>query len=116
MATLISNNIISLTAIEGTDCLGDSRAVINNNTTTIGNSISSLTLQTTTLSTTVTNISLIASNLQTNLTTLSSTESGLNTSFNTNNIGLSTTLTTYVSSLSVFTPTGSYIGFIPIYQ
>ena len=42
MATLISNTVISLTGIDGTDCLGDSRAVINSNTTTIGQSISSL--------------------------------------------------------------------------
>jgi hypothetical protein len=55
MATLIPNTVISLTSIDGTDCLGDSRTVINSNTTTIGQSISSLTLNTTTLSTSITN-------------------------------------------------------------
>jgi hypothetical protein len=38
------------------------------------------------------------------------------TSFNTNNAGLSTALTTHVSNLSVYSPTGTYLGFIPIYQ
>lgn len=113
MATPISNTVISLTAIDGTDCLGDSRAVINSNITTIGTSISSLTLNSTTLSTTVTNLNLL---LLGNTNTLSAAITGINTSFNTSNIGLSTTLTTYVSSLSVYFPNGSYIGFIPIYN
>jgi hypothetical protein len=48
MATQISNTVISLTGIDGTDCLGDSRTVINTNITTIGQSISSLSANTTT--------------------------------------------------------------------
>ena len=50
MATQISNTVISLTAIDGTDCLGDSRAVINTNITTIGQSISSLRVSVSSLS------------------------------------------------------------------
>lgn len=115
MATQIPNTTISLTAIDGTDCLGNSRAVINTNITTIGQSISSLTLKTVALSTSITSLNALLTANTTRLNTLSSTVSGINTSFNTNNIGLSTTLTTYVSSLSVFRPNGTYIGFIPIY-
>lgn len=72
MATPISNTIISLTAIDGTDCLGDSRAVINGNTTTIGQSISSLTLNTTTLSTSVTDLDILVTANTTELNSISS--------------------------------------------
>lgn len=115
MATQISNTVISLTGIDGTDCLGDSRTVINTNITTIGQSLSSLTLDSVALSTSITSLNVLVTANTTRFDTLSSTVSDINTSFNTNNIGLSTTLTTYTSSLSVFYPNGTYIGFIPIY-
>jgi hypothetical protein len=88
MPAPISNTFVSLSTIEGVDCIGDSRTIINENITVLGNSLSGL-------NTTVEN---------------------LNTSFNTNNVGPSATLTTQVNVLSVFNPAGTYLGFIPIYQ
>lgn len=125
MATLISNDIISLTGIDGTDCLGDSRAVINGNITTVGESLSSLYTRTSTISSTVTTLNASVTANQTNVTSVStqvvnlSTDfTALQTSFNTNNAGPLDTLTlgTLVSSLSVFNSSGDYIGYLPIYQ
>jgi hypothetical protein len=88
MPSKIDNNVLNLSAIEGVDCIGDSRQLINTNTTTLGNELST--------------VSVLTQNL--------------NTSFNTNNINSLDTLTTLVSSLSVFSPTGNYLGYIPIYK
>jgi hypothetical protein len=50
------------------------------------------------------------------LCTLSSTVARIDTSFNPNNVGSLGTLGTLVGSLSVFNTSGSYIGYVPIYQ
>jgi hypothetical protein len=88
MPAPIDNSVVSLSTIEGVDCIGDSRSIINGNITALGISVSSI----------------------------NTTVQSLNTSFNTNNVGASATLTTQVNVLSVFTPSGSYLGFIPIYK
>ncbi len=89
MATKITSvTCTSLTAIDGTDCIGDTRPIINNNITNLG----------------------------TSLCTLSSTVARIDTSFNPNNVGSLGTLGTLVGSLSVFNTSGSYIGYVPIYQ
>ena len=85
MPAVINNSMLSLSSIEGVDCIGDSRSLINSNFTALGSALSAA------------------------MVTLSAFS-------NTKNLGQPTTLTTYVSSLSVFNPAGSYIGFIPIYR
>jgi hypothetical protein len=45
MPAPISNSVVSLSTIEGVDCIGDSRLIINENITALGISVSSLTLQ-----------------------------------------------------------------------
>ena len=87
-ALITSVTCTSLCAINGTDCIGDTRPIINANITNLGASVC----------------------------TLSSTVTRINTSFNTNNIGPRSTLGTLVSSLSVFNTSGSYIGYVPIYR
>ena len=84
MATPISNTIISLTAIDGTDCLGDSRAVINNNTTTIGESISALSVQNTAISASIIDV-----------------QTTLNTTLTSNIVFSNSTLETPTTGLSV---------------
>ena len=70
MATQISNTVISLTGIDGTDCLGDSRTVINTNITTIGQSLSSLTLDSVALSTSIISLNVLVTANTTSLTLL----------------------------------------------
>jgi hypothetical protein len=86
MPAAIDNNMLRLSSIEGVDCIGDSRSLINNNFTVLGSQLSAAMVALSALST------------------------------NPKNLGGPTTLTTYVSSLSVFNFNGSYIGFIPIYR
>jgi methyl-accepting chemotaxis protein len=123
MATLIFNDVISLTSIDGTDCLGDSRAVINNNTINIGQALSGINTNTTTISSTLidtnNNVTVNQTNtltVSTDLISLSASVTELQTSFNINNTGPLDTLGTLVSSLSVFDASSNYIGYIPIYQ
>ncbi len=123
MATLTFNDIVSLTAIDGTDCLGDSRAVINNNIITIGHALTGINSNTVTISTalidTNNNVTTNQTNtltVSTDLISLSADVTELQTSFNTNNTGPLDTLGTLVSSLSVFDASSNYIGYIPIYQ
>lgn len=85
MASVIDNSLLRLSAIEGVDCIGDSRVLINSNFTVLGSA-------------------------------LSSTMGGVFGFANFKNVGNPTALTTVVKALSVFTPAGAYIGFIPIYQ
>lgn len=115
--------------INGTDCIGDSRLTINQNFSALDIGVQELsTLSftssgiTTDLRTDLDNLSISAQTLETNITTVSTSVNvlsaeftNLQTSFNTSNIGPSATLTTHVSSLSVYTSNGDYIGFIPIY-
>jgi hypothetical protein len=118
---------MAITFIQGTDCIGDSRTTINSNFSALDTTIDALTIlnntQFATLSSTLqtqqtalTNLSTNVNTLSTGLTTLSASFVTLQNSFNTTNIGPSSTLTTYVSSLSVYSTVGSYIGFIPIYR
>ena len=116
--------------IKGTDCIGDSRFTINLNFSALDLSTQQLSSNLETLSTfqltTQTDLLILSAfvvDLETDLISLSSNTQTLSTSlenllvqFNTNNIGPSATLTTYASSLSVYTPLGNYIGFIPIYK
>ena len=51
-----------------------------------------------------------------NFSALDTALQSLSGQISTIHIGPSATLTTLVSSLSVFSPAGSYIGFIPIYR
>jgi hypothetical protein len=116
--------LISL--INGTDCIGDSRFTINQNFSALDVGVRALSSASYTLSgtqvfllekvqTLQTNLSTLSSEFKSTVPVLSTTLNNLQTQFNTQNIGPSATLTTYVSSLSVYTSTGSYIGFIPIY-
>jgi len=117
---------MAITFIQGTDCIGDSRLTINNNFSALDivcQELSSVALagditnsiQITDLSSTVQAQQTTITNLTTNVDTLSTDLTTLLNSFNTTNIGPSSTLTTYVSTLSVYDSVGSYIGFIPIY-
>ena len=119
--------------IKGTDCIGDSRLTINLNFSALDLSVQELSGNLTSLSTTnlevqtdllilsgsvldlETDLYTLSSNSETSIQTLSTTLENLLVQFNTENIGPSATLTTYVSSLSVYTSVGDYIGFIPIY-
>ena len=74
---------LELYEINGTDCIGDSRAVINNNTELLGTTVMEL-----------------------------STQLDTRKSRPTTTLGSST----LVRALSVFSPTGTYLGFLPIYK
>jgi hypothetical protein len=113
MATPINSiTCIPLTSMDGLDCVGDSRHVINGNITNLGTAVC-------TISTTLINSTTAINSSFTTLSTIVSSQStilnSLSTSFNTNNITPSATFTQYVSTLQLFTPQGNYIGFIPIY-
>jgi hypothetical protein len=128
MATIYTD-IKCLTAyeIEGTDCIGDSRYYINTNTYNLGiatcllsASLSAqnnrLTNSTRTLSTSITALSTTTNFLSSTVFTLRNNLTSLSASFNIQNVGPKTTLNTLVSSLSVFSVTGTYLGYIPIYM
>lgn len=82
---ITSVNCVSISAIEGTDCIGDTYGFLNKN----------------------------FENLGAGICTLSAT---ISASFNTANIVPKTTLGTLVSALSIFSTTGTYLGYIPIYK
>ncbi len=81
--------------INGFECIGDSLSKINLNFDNLDTEVQTL---------------------STDIISLSSDIDSIQTQFNTQNIGPSATLTTNVSSLSVYDFTGNYIGFIPIYN
>jgi hypothetical protein len=118
MATLVPyTNCQLATQIDGTDCLGDSRLTINKNFSAI--EVATCALSSNLLS----SQRIVNSSLLTNLTSLSSqtlvlssTVTTINRSFNADNVGPLDTLGTLVSALSVFDTSGSYIGYVPIYQ
>lgn len=108
--------------IKGTDCIGDSRFTINLNfsaldisTQQLSSNLKLLSSDFLVSSSSVIDLESDLISLSSNTQTLSTSLKNLLTQFNTNNIGPSATLTTYVSSLSVYTSLGNYIGFIPIY-
>ena len=114
-------------AINGTDCIGDSRLTINVNFSaldvhvqTLSSRIFSLTggqqAQDTAILNLQTNVQSISTYTTSSIPVLSTSIQNLSAQFNTQNIGPSATLTTYVSALSVFNTTGTYLGFIPIYR
>lgn len=121
MATLVPYTSCQLaTRLDGTDCLGDSRLIINTNfenievaTCTLSSSVSAQNITNRTLFQT---LSSRTTTLSSQTQYLSSTLASLNSSFNVGNIGPLNTLGTLVSSLSVYNNTGVYIGYIPIYQ
>jgi hypothetical protein len=121
MATLVPyTNCQLATRLDGTDCLGDSRLIINTNfenievaTCTLSSNISA---QNITNSNSFQTLSAETSVLSTQIQFLSSTLTALNSSFNVGNVGPLSTLGTLVSSLSVFNTSGAYIGYMPIYR
>lgn len=99
---------VSLSGINGGDCVGDSRHIINDNILNLGTAACTLSTSVSATNNSLTTLSAIISSHNTLINTLS-------TSFNTNNVVPPTTLTTHVSSLQLFLPNGTYIGFVPIY-
>lgn len=114
MATLVPyTNCQLATRLDGADCLGDSRLIINTNFQNI--EVATCTLSSSLSTQNTINNSLFAS-LSSQTLVLSSTVTTIASSFNTNNVGPLDTLGTLVSALSVFNTSGSYIGYVPIYQ
>jgi len=121
MATLVPYTSCQLaTRIDGTDCLGDSRLIINTNfenievaTCSLSSSVSAQNIFNKTILTSLTSQT---ATLSSQTLSLSTTLTTLNNSFNTNNVSPLNTLGTLVSSLSVFSDTGDYMGYIPLYQ
>lgn len=109
MATIFSSiACVSLTSIDGTDCIGDSRKFINQNIENLGTT-------TCTLLSVINTLQVNTTALSANLQTVTAVTTSLSASFNPNNCNPLSSLGTLVSSLSVFNAQGAYIGYLPIY-